>query len=31
MNNFILCPMIIIVPMFSPSTHGMLLQTKSAG
>jgi hypothetical protein len=34
MNNpteFILCPMIIIFPMLSPSTHGMLLQTKSAG
>jgi hypothetical protein len=34
MNNpteFILCPMIIIFPMRSPSTRGMLLQTKSAG
>jgi hypothetical protein len=34
MNNpteFILCPMIIIFPMISPSTRGRLLQTKSAG
>jgi hypothetical protein len=34
MNNpteFILCPMIIIFPMLSPSTRRMLLQTKSAG
>jgi hypothetical protein len=27
MNNFILCPVIIIFPMLSPSTRGMLLQT----
>jgi hypothetical protein len=34
MNNpteFILCPMIIIFPMLSPSTRRRLLQTKSAG
>jgi hypothetical protein len=34
MNNpteLILCPMIIIFPMLSPSTLGSLLQTKSAG
>jgi hypothetical protein len=34
MNNptkFIMCPMIIIFPMLSPSTRGRLLQTKSAG
>jgi hypothetical protein len=34
MNNpteFILCPMIIIFPMHSPSTRGRLLQTKSVG
>jgi hypothetical protein len=33
MNNFILCPMIIIFPtaMLSPSTLGRLLQTKSVG
>jgi hypothetical protein len=30
-QSFILCPMIIIFPMLSPSTRGMLLQTKSAG
>jgi hypothetical protein len=34
MNNpteFILCPMIIIFHMLSPSTRGRLLQTKGAG
>jgi hypothetical protein len=30
-TEFILCPMIIIFPMLSPSTRGRLLQTKSAG
>jgi hypothetical protein len=27
-QSFILCPMIIIFPMLSPSTHGRLLQTE---
>jgi hypothetical protein len=30
-TEFILCPMIIIFPMLSPSTRRMLLQTKSVG
>jgi hypothetical protein len=30
-QSFILCPIIIIFPILSPSTRGMLLQTKSAG
>jgi hypothetical protein len=30
-QSFVMCPMIIIFPMLSPSTRGMLLQTKSAG